>query len=186
MTAVVTLEEEKGFQRLEPQVVPLNLRGTHIRVSASFAALRERSVPHWAGLLLFEIKAFGREVNVTPPEVIHLERPLEQDHWGGYRLVEGYELEMAAEVVNLNRTVVITGDHEDFDAARKGGPRGLGAIDVLASSERASDIEPWCRFAHHLGPRGRDGCALHKGGVLWATEPYGQVLPAFPSCWAMC
>ena len=160
VTAAATEQEIKGFQRLEPQLVPLNLRGTHIRVSASFAELKERAVPHWAGLLLFEIKAFGREVNVTPPVVIHLDRPLEQDHWGGHREVEGYALEMAAEVVNLNRSVVITGDHEDFDTAHKGGL-------YIALHRDPLDVR---RFAHPLRARRRDGRALHAGRVLCGAE----------------
>ena len=43
---------------------------------------------------------------------VTIDRPLETDHWGGFRNVEGYALEMAAEVINLQRSVLITGDDE--------------------------------------------------------------------------
>ena len=39
-----------------------------------------------------------------------LDRPLQFTHWGGIRTIEGYALEMAAEVINLQRSVLITGD----------------------------------------------------------------------------
>ena len=35
------------------------------------------------------------------------------EHWGGFRSVEARRFELAAEVVNLERSVVITGDHEE-------------------------------------------------------------------------
>lgn len=50
-------------------------------------------------------------------QVITIDPALQDNHWGGYRdLAEGYRFEMAAEVVNLQRNIVIRGpDEETFD-----------------------------------------------------------------------
>lgn len=40
-------------------------------------------------------------------------RCLGDEHWGGYREIEQRRFELAAEVVNLERSVLITGDHEE-------------------------------------------------------------------------
>ena len=46
---------------------------------------------------------------------ITIDEPLLHTHWGGMRdLAGGFSLEMAAEVINLQRSIVITGDDEDF------------------------------------------------------------------------
>ena len=45
---------------------------------------------------------------------VTIDEPLIDTHWGGFRDVVGYKLEMAAEVINLQRSIVIWGDDEDF------------------------------------------------------------------------
>eukprot|EP00931_Biecheleriopsis_adriatica_P093048 TRINITY_DN667_c0_g1_i1.p1 TRINITY_DN667_c0_g1~~TRINITY_DN667_c0_g1_i1.p1 ORF type:complete len:1526 (+),score=218.47 TRINITY_DN667_c0_g1_i1:80-4579(+) len=51
---------------------------------------------------------------------VTLDTPLKHEHWGGFREIEGHRFEMAAEVVNLERSVVITGDHDDFEQSLEG------------------------------------------------------------------
>ena len=47
-------------------------------------------------------------------QVITIDSALEANHWGGFRnLAGGYRLEMAAEIVNLERNIVIRGPDED-------------------------------------------------------------------------
>ena len=50
-------------------------------------------------------------------QVITIDPALQADHWGGFRdLAGGYRLEMAAEVVNLERNIIIRGpDEETFN-----------------------------------------------------------------------
>ncbi|CAE8605090.1 unnamed protein product [Polarella glacialis] len=54
------------------------------------------------------------------PNKVTLIEPLSHEHWGGFREIEGRQFELAAEVVNLERSVVITGDHDDFEATMEG------------------------------------------------------------------
>ena len=65
----------------------------------------------------------GGAVNPSPKRTITaisgnevtIDSPLDHTHWGGMRnLPGGYSLEMAAEVVNLARSIVIRGDDVDF------------------------------------------------------------------------
>eukprot|EP00440_Ansanella_granifera_P037063 gb/GFBE01040220.1/.p1 GENE.gb/GFBE01040220.1/~~gb/GFBE01040220.1/.p1 ORF type:complete len:1500 (+),score=225.46 gb/GFBE01040220.1/:1-4500(+) len=53
-------------------------------------------------------------------KTVTLDTPLKYEHWGGFREIEGQRFEMAAEVVNLERSVVITGDHDDFEQTMEG------------------------------------------------------------------
>ena len=46
--------------------------------------------------------------------------PVEDEHWGGHKEIAGRSFELAAEVVNLERTVLITGDHEDIEVSMEG------------------------------------------------------------------
>lgn len=51
---------------------------------------------------------------------VTIEPPLRHEHWGGFREIEGHRFEMAAEIVNMERSVVITGDHDDFEQTLEG------------------------------------------------------------------
>ena len=47
-------------------------------------------------------------------QILTIDPPLENEHWGGYRdLPGGYSLEMAAEVVNMERNILVHGPDED-------------------------------------------------------------------------
>ena len=52
--------------------------------------------------------------------VITLEGALVDYRWGGEREVQGTLIELAAEVVNLSRSVLFTGDYDDFDTKNNG------------------------------------------------------------------
>lgn len=51
---------------------------------------------------------------------IQLEGTLADYRWGGEREVQGTPIELAAEVVNLSRSVLFTGDYDDFDTKNNG------------------------------------------------------------------
>ena len=52
--------------------------------------------------------------------VITLESALADYRWGGEREVQGTLIELAAEVINLTRSVLFTGDYDDFDTKNNG------------------------------------------------------------------
>eukprot|EP00437_Effrenium_voratum_P009909 CAMPEP_0181428788 /NCGR_PEP_ID=MMETSP1110-20121109/16861_1 /TAXON_ID=174948 /ORGANISM="Symbiodinium sp., Strain CCMP421" /LENGTH=1773 /DNA_ID=CAMNT_0023552029 /DNA_START=37 /DNA_END=5358 /DNA_ORIENTATION=- len=154
----VSAADIEMFWTRKPQEVKLGLNGTYIKVTADPDRLSDRETPSWAGLRLYEIVAYGKEQNSTAPDVIYLDRPLEDEHWGGFREVEGYSLEMAAEVVNLNRSVVITGDHDDFFVSNKGlhtiSAHG-GIMDVrytrIEYCGQRNHMGKYCLHFHHAG-----------------------------------
>lgn len=51
---------------------------------------------------------------------IQLESTLADYRWGGEREIQGSPIELAAEVVNLSRSVLFTGDYDDFDTKNNG------------------------------------------------------------------
>lgn len=55
-----------------------------------------------------------------PGSAISIQGPLQATHWGGYKAIGNRRFELAAEVVNLERSVLITGDHDDFDTSFQG------------------------------------------------------------------
>ncbi|CAE7249476.1 Cemip2 [Symbiodinium sp. CCMP2592] len=176
--------------------------GTHLRVTADYNSLSRRADwhPPWAGVWLYEIRAYGKEVNATVSNVLYLDTPLEADHWGGLREVEGYWLEMAAEVVNLQRSVVITGDHYDFSTSAKGlhtiSAHG-GVMDIrFARVEYCGQrnfMGKYCLHFHHAGQcpdctfkgnavyqSAQIGITVHgthrslvEGNVMWDTSSAG-------------
>jgi len=98
-----------------------------VRMVAAYVPLWNRgfkgkagSEPAWSGLWLKEAQFWGRATNTKLPTVIVLDTPVLADHLGGLRELEGRRFEMAAEVVNLERTVLVTGDHEDFYESLQG------------------------------------------------------------------
>jgi len=56
---------------------------------------------------------------------VRIDPPLSASHWGGWREIEGLRFEMAAEVVNMERNVIVTGDHDDFHATGRGWHGGV-------------------------------------------------------------
>eukprot|EP00933_Yihiella_yeosuensis_P028748 TRINITY_DN22577_c0_g2_i1.p1 TRINITY_DN22577_c0_g2~~TRINITY_DN22577_c0_g2_i1.p1 ORF type:complete len:1594 (+),score=244.66 TRINITY_DN22577_c0_g2_i1:990-5771(+) len=114
------------------------------------------SEPAWSGLRLYEVQAFGKEVNATEQTVLYLDRPLVDEHWGGFRDVQGHSFEMAAEVVNLERKVLITGDHDDFFQTHQGLHTimsGQGIMDVryarIEYCGQRDFMGKYCMHLHH-------------------------------------
>ena len=64
---------------------------------------------------------------------IGIDPSLKYNHMGGIRDIEGYKIEMSAEVVNLHRSVVITGDHGNFAKTSQGFHTGTFFNDNLES-----------------------------------------------------
>ncbi|CAK0820094.1 unnamed protein product [Prorocentrum cordatum] len=67
------------------------------------------------------------------PSGLRVSPPLQAARMGGMKDVEGQQFELAAEVVNMERSVLITGDHQDFLATRQGlhvmmGPGSVGVV----------------------------------------------------------
>jgi hypothetical protein len=72
-------------------------------------------------------RAFGGPGESTVHRIYRVEshsltlmEPLQKEYWGGHREVHGRSFEMAAEVVNLERSILITGDHEDIEETGEG------------------------------------------------------------------
>ena len=67
-------------------------------------------------------KGYGQQVKIAAIEQfkIIIEKPLVDTHWGGLRDIEGYNVELAAEIINLSRNVLITGDYDRFDTTNNG------------------------------------------------------------------
>jgi hypothetical protein len=85
-------------------------------------------------MVIYQISAFGLEIGAAVPTVVHLEHPLPETYWGGFRTIGKKQFELAAEVGNLARSVTITGDRDTFgdDAGMKGWTSkmsGLGDFD---------------------------------------------------------
>jgi len=49
-----------------------------------------------------------------------VDEPVKHQHWGGFKEIGGKRFELAAEVVNLERSVLITGDHQNIEASNEG------------------------------------------------------------------
>ena len=64
----------------------------------------------------------GEQVTIKTIEKfkVTIDKPLRALRWGGIRNVEGYDLEMASEVINLSRNILITGDYDRFDQTNNG------------------------------------------------------------------
>mmetsp|Transcript_35303 Transcript_35303/g.94015 ORF Transcript_35303/g.94015 Transcript_35303/m.94015 type:complete len:1048 (-) Transcript_35303:226-3369(-) len=100
--------------------------------------------PAWAGNGVAEVLLFGRELSAPVPTVVRVREPLSATHWGGVRTFGGRTLEMAAEVINLERSVLITGDSDNFENSMQG-------IHVLQGYSGVMDV----RYARveHCGQR---------------------------------
>lgn len=71
-------------------------------------------------IAISEVRLLGRELSAALSPVIFVEPPLEHHTLGGNATLRRHRFEMAAEVINLERNVLITGDHDDFDTSNVG------------------------------------------------------------------
>merc|ERR1712232_1008886 len=101
--------------------VQLDQQAVAIRLVMDYASMSSRNTePDWAGVSIYEVQAFGYEIGQQLPTVLYLEEPLRADFSGGFKEFAGHQFELAAEVVNLERTVLITGDHDDIESTGEG------------------------------------------------------------------
>jgi len=117
-------------------------------------------------------------IKKVEPSVLVLERGIPHEYWGGFRTVEGRQFEMAAEIVNLERSVLITGDHDDFFQSKQGlhtkhGGRG-GLFDV-----RYTRVE-WCgqrdvlgRYCLHFHMMGHCPACAFQGNAVVESQQVG-------------
>ena len=85
----------------------------------------------------------GEQVTIKSVEQfkVTIDKPLEALRWGGIRNVEGYDLEMASEVINLSRNILITGDYDRFDKTNN----GFHTLTVKGEGRNVYDIR-YARF----------------------------------------
>ncbi|CAE8721049.1 unnamed protein product [Polarella glacialis] len=131
--------------------------------------------PAWAGLFLYELEVFGKELDAAEQMVLYLDKPLDAEHWGGLRNIQGLSLEMAAEVVNLERSVVITGDHDDFEVTHQGLHtimHGEGIMDIrYARVEYCGQRDfmgKYCMHFHHGGHCA--DCVLQGNAIVQGSQ----------------
>lgn len=127
--------------------------------------------PAWAGLWLREVEVFGRPESQPAPTVLHLKEPVTQEHWGGFKEIQGHRFEMAAEVVNLERSVLITGDHADFYTTKQGlhtVMHGEGIMDIRYTRiEYCGQRDAMGRYCLHLHLAGQcPECTLQGNAVV--------------------
>ena len=66
------------------------------------------------------MKLIGREEHAPLSPVIVIDPPLTEEVRGGNQTYEDLTFETAAEVINLERNILITGDHDDFEETKVG------------------------------------------------------------------
>ena len=86
-------------------------------------------------------RILGREVSVGAVSAVYIDPPIGRPTLGGNTTVRGFRFEAAAEVINLERNVLITGDHADFAETNK----GLHVIGTYGGTMRVSHTRvEWC------------------------------------------
>jgi len=100
------------------------------------------------------------------------------DHWGGLRDIKGKKFELAAEVVNLERSVVITGDHADIQTSLEGlhtmkaGPGG--AMDIrFARVEYCGQRDVLARYCMHFHQAGHCPKCIFQGNAVVESQQVG-------------
>mmetsp|Transcript_33320 Transcript_33320/g.59824 ORF Transcript_33320/g.59824 Transcript_33320/m.59824 type:complete len:643 (-) Transcript_33320:417-2345(-) len=149
---------------------------TALRITADFQSMATRGTePAWAGLFLYEFEVFGKELDAAEQMVLYLDKPLDAEHWGGLRNIQGLNLEMAAEVVNLERSVVITGDHDDFEVTHQGLHtimHGEGIMDIRYARVKYCGqrdfMGKYCMHFHHGGHC--PDCVLQGNAIVEGSQ----------------
>eukprot|EP00931_Biecheleriopsis_adriatica_P067560 TRINITY_DN4167_c0_g1_i1.p1 TRINITY_DN4167_c0_g1~~TRINITY_DN4167_c0_g1_i1.p1 ORF type:complete len:1079 (-),score=142.05 TRINITY_DN4167_c0_g1_i1:102-3338(-) len=108
---------------------------------------------------------------------IELGEPVQFEHWGGHREVGGRRFEMAAEVVNLERSVVITGSHEDIDTTMEGLHTiitGSGFMDIrYARVEHCGQRFVMGRYCMHFHLMGQCPLCVFQGNAAVDSQQIG-------------
>lgn len=107
---------------------------------------------------MFEAIATGRASGTTLPDVFFLEDPVPEQLLGGYTTYDGEQFEMAGEVMNLERSVKITGDTDGFvDGAKQGLHTMMFGGKMIVDHSRVeycgqrNVLGRYCLHWHHVG-----------------------------------
>jgi len=149
------------------------------RITADYASMKQSvrgTEPAWAGLAIWEVEAWGREIGKPVPTVIHLAEPLQSVHYGGVKELKGVPFEMAAEVVNMERTVLITGDNSTFDITKQGLHTALvgeGVMDMrYARVEYCGQRDNMGRYCTHFHQAKHcSECILQGNAIVNSQQP---------------
>eukprot|EP00927_Polykrikos_kofoidii_P025548 TRINITY_DN2292_c0_g1_i5.p1 TRINITY_DN2292_c0_g1~~TRINITY_DN2292_c0_g1_i5.p1 ORF type:complete len:1175 (-),score=137.28 TRINITY_DN2292_c0_g1_i5:107-3631(-) len=149
-----------------------------LRIFGDFNSMKSRSgEPAFAGMGIEEVEVFGREHGMPMPTGLHLREPLEHDFWGGFREIGGKLFEMASEVVNLERSVLITGDHDDFETSLEGlhTLQGFGGVmDIrYARVEYCGQRDIMGRYCFHFHMMGNCPDCILKGNAVFDSQQIG-------------
>ena len=145
----------------------------------------------------------GREATAPLQPVVFLDPPLEFHTLGGNTTIRGARsFEMAAEVINLERNVLITGDHDDFDTSNVGlhvigGYGGVMRVShtrvewcgqsAAPPPHGSGELGRYCLHMHHLGHcpdclvEGNGTSARHSNPPLIPPDLARPDLRRFPS-----
>jgi len=108
---------------------------------------------------------------------VTIAEPLRAEHWGGRRLVAGRYFEMAAEVVNMERSVLITGDHSDIEATGQGLHTimtGTGYMDMrYARVEHCGQRPHMGRYCLHFHVMRRCERCVFQGNAVVESQHVG-------------
>lgn len=144
-----TLPPSPPLRPPPPLDVVLNDDASHL--SGDEVLIRFAEPP--AGVVgVWEVRLLGREAGVVLPNVITIDPPLKRTTMGGNSTVRGkFSFELAAEVVNLERNVLITGPHAQFEKST----RGLHVIGAFAGVVRITHTRvEWCGQSSATPPLG--------------------------------
>jgi len=142
-----------------------------VRIKADYESMKTRGTEAaWAGLRIWEIEVYGRELGKPIPDVISLEEPVQHFHNGGFKEILGQSFEIAAEVVNLERSVLITGDSETFEETKQGihtALMGKGVVDMrYARLENCGQRDKMGRYCMHFHQAERCPDCRYQGNAV--------------------
>lgn len=112
----------------------------------------------WVMPIIGEVTAKGKPVGATLPKVFFLEDSPAEPLLGGFREYDGEAFEMAGEVMNLQRSIQITGDTDGFvDGAKQGLHTMMFGGKMIVDHTRVefcgqrNVLGRYCLHWHHVG-----------------------------------
>ena len=112
----------------------------------------------WVQPRIGEVTARGKAAGTTLPNVFFLEDPPAEQLLGGFTEYDGESFEMAAEVMNLQRSIKVTGDTDGFVNGAKQGLHTMmfGGKMILDHSRvefcgQRNVLGRYCLHWHHVG-----------------------------------
>ena len=124
-----------------------------------------------SSIAIAEVRILGREEGAPLAPVAIIDPPLAHSTLGGNYTLKGHTFELAAEVINLDRNVLITGDEFDAMAHPTGAPVGTQAgLHVIGGYDGVMRVShtrvEWCGQSaapppHGYGKKGRYCLHMH-------------------------